>query len=176
MISFNIIFIGGIHGVGKGVICKEICASGEIEYLSASKLIKWEEVSPDIKNKKVKDIPNTQDRLIQALSKKCKKDQTYLLDGHFCLLDSESKINRIPTEVFKSISPRIIILVSEEPKIVVSRLKKRDRKNYSVQLISEMLNQENKYSIQLANSLNIGHYHIHPLNKNEMIEKLKNKL
>jgi len=32
----NITFIGGIHGVGKSTICRQICDEIKLEYLSAS--------------------------------------------------------------------------------------------------------------------------------------------
>ena len=120
----RIIFIGGIHGVGKGRICQELCEDETIQYLSASKLIKWEQVSPDVKNKKVTDIPDTQRRLINALKLICQSGKTYLLDGHNCLLDSNSTVNKIVKEVFSVISPDFLLVVSEEPEVVIQRLKK----------------------------------------------------
>ena len=39
-----IIFIGGIHGVGKGTICKEIASKTDIIHITASEIIKWNEI------------------------------------------------------------------------------------------------------------------------------------
>jgi len=60
----KIAFIGGIHGVGKSTICRQICDEIKLEYLSASELLKWKEINEDVKNKKVISRPDTQDRLI----------------------------------------------------------------------------------------------------------------
>jgi adenylate kinase len=55
----NIFFIGGIHGVGKSTICQQVCREMNIEYLSASELLKWGEINDDVKNKNVEDITYT---------------------------------------------------------------------------------------------------------------------
>ncbi len=172
----RIIFIGGIHGVGKGEICKELCEGSSIEYLSASKLIKWEEVSPDIKNKKVIDIPSTQKRLINALEIICKKGKTYLLDGHYCLLDSESKINRVSEEIFSLISPKLLVLVSADSEVVVERLKNRDARIYKQNLIEKMAEHELEYFHELSETLRVEQFHATPKNKNEIIGLLKARL
>ncbi|MDG1730294.1 MAG: AAA family ATPase [Algibacter sp.] len=36
----NIIFAGGIHGAGKGTICKELSQSFKFNHLSASEVLK----------------------------------------------------------------------------------------------------------------------------------------
>ena len=36
----NIIFIGGIHGVGKGTLCEKVCNDLNIRHLSASEVLK----------------------------------------------------------------------------------------------------------------------------------------
>lgn len=65
----DITFIGGIHGFGNITICRQICDEVKLEYLSASELIKWKDINEDIQNKKVRNIPATQDRLIIRLDK-----------------------------------------------------------------------------------------------------------
>lgn len=62
----NIIFIGGIHGVGKGTLCEKVCNKLNIKHLSASEVLKWEEIS-EKENKLVKDFTLTQNRLITNL-------------------------------------------------------------------------------------------------------------
>lgn len=60
----NIIFIGGIHGVGKGTLCKNIASELNVIHLSASDVLKWDDFTTDSTNKCVKDIQVTQNRLI----------------------------------------------------------------------------------------------------------------
>ena len=59
----NIIFIGGIHGVGKGTVCKEIASKTDLIHITASEILKWNEISSS-DNKFVNNISSTQERLI----------------------------------------------------------------------------------------------------------------
>lgn len=59
----NIIFIGGIHGVGKGTVCKEIASKTDLVHITASQILKWDEISSS-DNKLVNNISSTQERLI----------------------------------------------------------------------------------------------------------------
>ncbi|MBK7669563.1 MAG: AAA family ATPase [Sphingobacteriaceae bacterium] len=83
----NISFVGGIHGVGKSTICKSICGKFNINYLSASEVLKWSKLNTDIKNKKVDDISFTQDLLINGLNEQVNKSEHYILAGHYCLFN-----------------------------------------------------------------------------------------
>lgn len=78
----NIIFIGGIHGVGKGTICEDISTKTDLIHITASEILKWEEIS-DNDNKLVKNIVSTQDRLIKGLKNLIEKEKLYLLDVIF---------------------------------------------------------------------------------------------
>ena len=101
----NIAFIGGIHGVGKSTICRHICDELKLEYLSASELIKWKDINEDAQNKKVNNIPVTQDLLILGLTNNIQKDKSYILDGHYCLLNEENEIVNISLDTFKLTNP-----------------------------------------------------------------------
>lgn len=103
-VSNNIIFIGGIHGVGKGTVCKEIVSRTNLVHITASEILNWKEIS-DIDNKLVANISKTQERLVQGLKKLIKKDVQYLLDGHFCLLNSDGISTRVDEDVFDKIKP-----------------------------------------------------------------------
>ena len=166
-------FLGGIHGVGKGTFSKRLLESVNLEYLSASQLLKWEEVSPDVKNKKVSNIPNTQERLLFALEKICKKDKMYLLDGHYCLLNEENLPSEVAIEFFRKINPKLFLVLIDDPKIIMSRLKKRDRKNYELSKIIEMQNFEVSYANEIAVKLNRPIVEIKQNNIVQIINKIK---
>jgi adenylate kinase len=118
----NIVFIGGIHGVGKSTICQHICRELNMEYLSASELLKWEEINDDAKNKKVNDIPLTQDRLITGLSKNIQNGHFYLLDGHFCLLNENDEVEKISKDIFMQINPKVLCLILGDITEIKTRL------------------------------------------------------
>ncbi len=151
----KIVFIGGIHGVGKSTVCYEICKATNFHYLSASELIKWKEINRDFKNKKVKSIPTTQDRLILSLNKVTTKDRIYLLDGHYCLLNSNAQIIRIPLQTFQKINPNSLNLILGDIVDVKDRLEKRDGRLYDYDLLEMMQNEELTYAKELAEILDI---------------------
>lgn len=144
----NIIFIGGIHGSGKGKICQEIISNFNINHLTASEVLKWTEIS-DQNSKAVSDITDTQNRLISNLHKIVKNNETYLLDGHYCLLNSENQPEKIPIQTFIDINPRKLILVVTDSLEVKNRLEARDNKIYELALIENF----QKLEIEHANEI-----------------------
>jgi adenylate kinase len=165
----NIIFIGGIHGVGKGTICKEIALKTDIVHLSSSQILKWEEIS-DSDNKLVKNITSTQDRLIKGLKNLMKKDKKYILDGHFCLLNSKEVPTRIDEETFDQINPRAIaILIDDVVKIAV-RLEVRDGKTYNIKILNELQQMEIQYAKYLSDKYSIPYFEIKNGNYTQLME------
>ena len=62
----KILFVGGIHGVGKSTLCDSICERMNVAHHSASELIsKFVKVSHSA-NKRVTDVGKNQDVLIAA--------------------------------------------------------------------------------------------------------------
>ena len=168
----NIIFIGGIHGVGKGTVCSMIQKELDLVHLSASEVLKWSEFSPDIKNKFVGDIPETQDRLIQGLQNIIESDKKYLLDGHFCLFNSTGEINRVDIEIFIQISPIFISVVTCDIRVILERLEQRDSKHYNVEIIEEMQNAEVRHGQLVAQRLGVPFFQLND-NTTEFIEKIR---
>jgi adenylate kinase len=152
----NLIFVGGIHGAGKGTLCKKICDDLNLKHLSASEVLKWEEIS-EKEEKLVEDFSFTQIRLIDNLQQIVKEEEKYLLDGHYCLLNYEGKPERIDIETFKLLNPFAFIVVIDEVFEIKKRLEKRDDKEYNFDLLSEFQEKEIEYSKELANQFNIPH-------------------
>jgi len=154
----NIIFIGGIHGVGKSTICQKICRELNMEYLSASELINWKDLNEDIKNKKVKDIPFTQNRLINGLLNTIQKGRYYLLDGHFCLLNEKAEVEKSSIDVFMQINPKGLGLSLGDIREVKTRLDFRDNRIYEYGLLEQLQNSELDYAKELSVALNVPLY------------------
>ena len=151
----NIAFIGGIHGVGKSTISRKICSELGIEYLSASELLKWKIINKDQKNKNVKNISDTQNRLINGLRDTVEEDKFYLLDGHYCLLDKFNTIINIPSDVFKQFNPSSLNLILGNISEIKNRLETRDNKIYEYELLQHLQNSELIYARSLSEILNI---------------------
>ena len=148
----NIIFIGGIHGVGKSTFVKKV--KGEIpkiELLSCSKVLKWENSA----YKKVEDVEGNQDRLVTNLKEIIDIDKPYLLDGHFCLLNEEGKVERIGIETFRGINPEMIILLTEDVGVIRKRLEERDNRKYDLKGLENFATEERNNAQNIAQELNI---------------------
>jgi adenylate kinase len=150
----KIIFIGGIHGVGKGTLCEKIASQLDLTHLSSSKLIKWAEISSD-KNKTVENIDETQNRLTSALNSFTKEKKEYLLDGHFCLLNSNNIPTVVPTETFIKINPIAIIIATEKEEIIQQRLKNRDNISNDLELLRKFQMKEIERGREIAKKMNI---------------------
>lgn len=170
----NISFIGGINGVGKSSICKELCKTFPMEHLTASEVLRWKDLNSDSQNKNVTDIAETQDRLIVGLSKQIHPDRIYLLDGHFCLFNKDGGVENLPMETFIKINPISLNIILGDVERIKLQLEQRDKRPYSYELLSSMQDQElayaNEVSKTLGVTLNIGNqdnYHdlIASLNK-----------
>lgn len=152
----KIIFIGGIHGVGKTSLCEELSNRTGAHYFSASKLIKrLKKDYCDNKNKAVKDIDGNQELLLTAINQYIDKNLTTLLDGHFCLLSSTYEVARISKKTFDDISPIAIIVLYDSISSISSKIANRDDVKYDVNLLSSFQNEEINYSKNIAGKLKI---------------------
>ena len=165
----GIAFVGGIHGVGKSFICKNICNELKMEYLSASKLLKWEDINNDNKNKKVQNVLETQNRLINGLTETVQKGKHYLLDGHFCLLSNDDKIINVPQETFEQINPISLNLILGNISEIKRNLEKRDNKYYNYQLLKHLQKEEYERAKYLSKTLGIT---LNVVDKNDFRELL----
>lgn len=147
-----IIFVGGVHGVGKSTFASMIKSKySQIESLSCSDIIKWENPT----HKKVENVGETQNTLLRNLPYFIDQDKNYILDGHFCLLTEHGDIERVPIEVFETMSPSMIVVLKEEPNVICQRLIQRDSHNYSLELITEFQEKEIRYAKEVADTLGV---------------------
>jgi len=167
----EIIFIGGIHGSGKGTTCKNICAEKGYIHLTASELLKWDEIS-DKTNKLVENIGNMQERLLSGLFKAIEKDKLFLLDGHFCLFNGIGEISKVPETTFESIAPKLIAVINEDVHLIKERLEKRDNKPYDFYTLKKMQDTEIAYSKEIAEKLGVKHFEINNNNYNNLLENM----
>jgi adenylate kinase len=155
----NIIFIGGIHGVGKGTICQKLSERYNFIHISASEVLKWEEIS-EKENKNVKNFQSTQERLIYGLNEIIKPDKKYLLDGHFCLLNSEGFPESIPEVTFSDINPSAIVIITCDLKTILNRLQNRDSRLYDITILRKMQKLELESAEKISLKLNLPFFNI----------------
>lgn len=155
MVKRKIIFVGGVHGVGKTTLCKNIESRFNIEHFSASNLIAREKTEEHFRNKRVENIAGNQDILVEAINKYLNNENTYLIDGHFCLLNKDNKITEIPYSTFEGICPSAIIVLVDEPENIYTRLSSRDGVKHDLALLRSFQEQEIYNAEYIRDKLNI---------------------
>lgn len=149
------IFISGVHGVGKSYFCDKVKADLGIETHSASKLIA-ERKNDDFSNDKlIPDIDDNQPYLLAAVQELNVSGTQYLLDGHFCLLNADGIVTRIPPETFEALQPEAIVLLTERPEIIAERRKQRDGIIHDVGAIRHFQDEESLYAKEIAEALGV---------------------
>ena len=147
----NIIFVGGIHGVGKTTLCKKISK----DHFSSSDLISMLDLRRVKQDKKVDNIRDNQNMLLESVKCFLDNDKVYLLDGHFSLIDSDNFIQEIPIEVFELLGIRGIIILFDYEEKILERLKGRDNRDYSLQFIRNFQEKEISYAKQVAEKIKV---------------------
>ncbi|MUJ22535.1 ATP-binding protein [Aliivibrio fischeri] len=151
----EIIFISGIHGVGKTTLCNKIKKHIEINNYSCSDIIKDNSDYVE-RSKVVSNAEKNQTILLNGIKKI--KENKYLLDGHFVLIGKEGRIIELDKAVFFNIAPSMIINISCPVEIIKERLERRDGKTFSKTLLSELQALELKASKEIAKELQIPLY------------------
>lgn len=149
------IFVSGIHGVGKSFFCKKLKHKTGIKYFSASELITLKRKKDFSGNKLVPDIEDNQPRLLEALEDLKKSENEFVLDGHFCLLNEVGEITRISSDTFSSLKPDLIVLLTDKPEVIAKRRWDRDKIQEDLVLIESFQKEEKIYATEISKSLGI---------------------
>lgn len=149
------IFISGVHGVGKSYFCNIVKERTGIESYSASKLITERKRQGFPASKLIPDIDENQQYLLDAVAELRSSGKEFIIDGHFCLLNEEGSITRIGLDTFTTLNPDAIILLTEEPEIIARRRKGRDGIDHPVKEIRAFQDEERLYAEEVSKLLGV---------------------
>ncbi|WP_345828675.1 ATP-binding protein [Erwinia sp. HDF1-3R] len=149
-----LIFIAGVHGVGKGYLCEKYTSKNNVIHKSASQLIREHGSITLPTDKLVTDADRNQLILASALNALAKEQKTILLDGHFCLALKGGGIKKLDLNVINSLNVDAVVLIENTSDIIKKRIFERDGKypSYDLENLKE-LEQENAFYI--CDELNI---------------------
>lgn len=145
------IFISGVHGVGKTYFSNIVKEKLGIQSYTASSLITERKHSGFGKDKLIPDIDENQQYLLAAVADLRGKSTDFILDGHFCLLNEKGEVTRIPLDTFTVLHPDAIVLLTEKPEIIASRRESRDAQQESPESIEKFQEEEKKYAKEVSN-------------------------
>ena len=159
MVTFRvgIIFVGGVHGVGKSTCCQEASERSGLEWLTASAVIKTERASAIAeRSKDVLDAAGNQELLIHGLRKRvCAGHERIILDGHFTLLKPDGEIIVLGQDVFAQLGPERIVVFRDDPASICKRLHERDRQEWFLSAVQSQQDAEVEVGRKIASGLGI---------------------
>jgi adenylate kinase len=150
----RIIFLAGIHGVGKGSLADYLSKKLVVPNYSASSLIKLEKNKPVDSSKRVLEPTENQDFLVKAINNLDTNKQSIILDGHFVLLTSDGFFN-VPNSTFKALSIDFIVLKTLDEKVVQKRLLLRDGDAPEISVLQSLQAREVDRAKEVSLFLNI---------------------
>ena len=170
------LFIGGVHGVGKSTACAQVANDLSCLHVRASDLIRQERSNAIAKNGKlVEDVNGNQELLQQGFDrlKSSTTAQFILLDGHYALRDSATKIQLLPVTIFQELRLSGLVCLENDPSVIVKRIKARDGSSISIEDVSELQKAELEHAQTVSKALSLP---LSMLRKNELKDLLQLRL
>jgi adenylate kinase len=156
--SVRVVFVGGIHGVGKSTLCERIALQTGALHVKASHLIRQEDSgAAPLDTKLVQDVEANQRRLVTAFERvraTC-TEAAVLLDGHYVLSKRDMCTERIPTEVFAALGTSSLICLRDVPNKIAARLQARDGRSPSESELSALQDVELEHAANVARALEL---------------------
>lgn len=152
----KVIFVAGIHAVGKSTVCKSVSDELGIPHYTASQIIRDEKSSAVSANSKlVTDVADNQRLLIQGASRILERGR-FLLDGHFTMRrKSDGGIESIHEDVFRNLCVGNVVVFTDDPEEISKRMHARDGVLHHVDMIRTHQNAEVAHASYVASTLNI---------------------
>lgn len=170
----RIIFVGGVHGVGKTTACTRAAKLLGLNCYSSGEVIQSEKAEMVLTtDKSVFDIKGNQSLLIQGLCRRCKnQDKTILLDGHFCLLKSDGAFQEISVDVFGALNLQGIVVFQDVPLAISQRLIDRDKIFLDSNVLENLQKLELAQAHLVASNLNIPIRILKAFDEREFLETI----
>lgn len=147
------ILLAGIYGVGKSTLAEKLTDQTGIPNYSAGDLISSRNGEKYGANKLVADKDKNQEILAEVVSALLQKHDRILLAGHFCIVNKQGQVDKLPDSVYKALDIEQIILLEAPRDVILSHLAGRDRKEYSETLVQALMDQERAAAEQTAAKL-----------------------
>jgi adenylate kinase len=152
----HLIFLAGIHGVGKSYLGTPVAKNLGMDYFTASQLIREEKGRATWGvDKHVAEIDDNQLALIRAVARKRSEAQSILLDGHFVLRGQLGELIRLEKNVFAELKFSAVILLTENPQTVARRIEERDGVTTDHASITNLANEEYSHAHDVCGTLGV---------------------
>lgn len=173
----KVIFVAGIHAVGKSTVCNKISNEFGIPHYTASQIIRDEKSSAVSGNSKlVDDLADNQRLLIQGVSRLL-IGGNFLLDGHFTMRrKSDGNVEAIHVDVFRELHIVGVILFTDHPIEIAKRIHARDGVQQPVEIFRSHQDAEIVHAKHVADMLCVPLVKLHAFDSAGMAKEIKDWL
>lgn len=171
----KVIFVAGIHAVGKSTTCKAISDEFGVPHFTASQIIRDEKSSAvSVNSKLVDDVADNQRLLIQGVSRLLECGR-FLLDGHFTIRrKSDDCIEATHLNVFRKLRIGSVILFTDHPEEISKRMHSRDGVLHPIEIFQSHQNAEVAHAKYVATKLAVPLITLHAFDTEEMAKAIRN--
>lgn len=163
-----IVFIGGIHGVGKTYLGAPAAQRLGLRHATASQLIREERgLQSWGADKRVEGIDENQAALIAATRRVRSEGEKLLLDGHFVLRGTNGEINEIETTVFQDLQIGAVLLLHADVDVVFERLQARGDTSWTESELRLLAEKEEAHARRVVGELGISFTYLSNPNSTE---------
>lgn len=170
-----VIFLAGAHGVGKTFLGRPSAETLGFRYATASSLIRDELNGKQSwgKSKRTKNVDSNQETLISAVSRILEDDDvTLVLDGHFVLRNEAGNLTPLPSDIFKRLRLKSVILLEAPADVVAARLEERGA-SQSLENISELAEAEFRNAKHVCEEIGISLTRVKSPSKKKFLSTLR---
>jgi len=168
-----IVFVGGIHGVGKTYLGAPAAKHLGIRHATASHLIREERgLQTWGADKRVAGIDENQAALISATARLRTGGQQLLLDGHFVLRGADGSLTEVGVQVFRDLQIRAVLLLATDIEVVLGRLHERGDHSWSESELRLLAEREEAHARLVATELRLPLKHLVSPASEEFVDAL----
>lgn len=169
-----VIFLAGVHGVGKTFLGKPASSVLGLQYATASSLIKagLNDEENWLEDKRTSDIDKNQEILISSVSKLSDSNNPLILDGHFVLKNEQGNLVALPSSVFQRLGVSSVILMEAPASVIAERLTAR-KAPQSLDDIEELASAERKNAESMCRELNIPLFNLLSPNQEQLLSTIQ---
>lgn len=151
-----IIFVAGIHGVGKTFLGAPVAQQLGIRHATASQLIREErDLQSWGADKRVSGLDENQAALVSAIKRLRSGGHKLLLDGHFVLRGTNGEFNEIDTQVFRDLRIGAVLLLEANTDVVMERLRTRGDTSWTSSELQTFAKLEKEHALRVSSALGI---------------------
>jgi adenylate kinase len=167
----KVIFLTGVHGVGKSFLGAQVAKSLNLDHCTASQLIRDEKGHATWgDDKRVTEVDDNQLALIRAVERRRELGKDLLLDGHFVLRDASGQLVKLSKDVFGRLMLTAVVLLTESTQTIADRRFGRDAIKVGTESIIEHAAEVYRHTNEVCTDLRVPLTVLHSANVAKLTE------